>query len=275
MDAFRAYLMRRAAIRSWRAGRVRRLLHLVDLDGYARRDIGTLSGGEQQRVALARALAPRPRLLLLDEPLSALDAALRGRLARDMRRILRAEHVTAVFVTHDQSEAFAVADTVAIMLDGKIARAGTPATLWRTPASESVARFLGCRWFLDGHIDPPVFPGGPPVLRTQFGAVPLPSALPERLGHPDDIDDAEPRDGVWDSIGHSVPVRVGLRPGTLRVADDDPCVAGAETRTTTAGPIAQVTVGTLCGVEAAVVPRAAIGDHPTLDPATLAVIHTM
>jgi thiamine transport system ATP-binding protein len=274
----RAYLARRAAIRTWRADRVDNLLHLVDLEGYARRDVGTLSGGEQQRVTLARALAPRPRLLLLDEPLSALDAALRGRLARDMRRILRAEHVTAVFVTHDQSEAFAVADTVAVMLDGRIAQVGTPATLWRTPISEPVARFLGCRWFLDGHIHPPTSPGGPAVLRTRFGTVPVPYRLVAGPGFVSKADDAvaaatSPA-AAPPQPERSVPVRVGLRPGTLRIAEHDPKMARAEIRTTTAGPIAEVTLDALGDIEVTVASRAAIGGGPALDSATLAVICT-
>lgn len=131
-----------------RAPQVARLLELVGLPGSQRRDIATLSGGERQRVALARSLAPRPRLLLLDEPLSALDRALRDRLATDLRAVLETTGTTAVFVTHDQDEAFAVADEVAVMAAGRIAQVDTPARLWRAPASEQVARFLGYEAFV-------------------------------------------------------------------------------------------------------------------------------
>ena len=101
-----------------RTTRVRELLDLVGLSGFESRLPATLSGGERQRVALARALAVEPRLLLLDEPLSALDATLRGRLALDLREILRAAGTTALMVTHDHEEAFTVADEMAVMRDG-------------------------------------------------------------------------------------------------------------------------------------------------------------
>ncbi|MCG2799530.1 MAG: ABC transporter ATP-binding protein [Cellulomonas sp.] len=131
-----------------RAGEVARLLDLVGLPGSQQRDVATLSGGERQRVALARSLAPRPRLLLLDEPLSALDRALRERLATDLRAVLETTGTTAVFVTHDQDEAFAVADRIAVMAAGRLSQVATPAELWRAPASAAVARFLGYEAFL-------------------------------------------------------------------------------------------------------------------------------
>ena len=105
-----------------RAARVAALLELVDLAGFERRSVATLSGGEKQRVALARSLAPEPRLLLLDEPLSALDSALRQRLAADIRQILRATGTAAVFVTHDPAEAEVVADRILTMRDGRLQR---------------------------------------------------------------------------------------------------------------------------------------------------------
>jgi len=128
--------------------RVDELLTLVGLPGYGRRDPATLSGGERQRVALARALAPRPRLLLLDEPLSALDRALRERLAADLRSVLLATGTTALFVTHDQDEAFAVADEVAVMAAGRLLQVDAPARLWRRPADATVAAFLGYEAFV-------------------------------------------------------------------------------------------------------------------------------
>jgi thiamine transport system ATP-binding protein len=130
------------------AERVAELLELVGLPGQQRRDPATLSGGERQRVALARALAPRPRLLLLDEPLSALDRALRERLAADLRAALLATGTTAVLVTHDQDEAFAVADRVAVLDAGRLLQVAPPAQLWRAPASREVAAFLGYEAFL-------------------------------------------------------------------------------------------------------------------------------
>ena len=130
------------------AERVAELLELVGLPGQQRRDPATLSGGERQRVALARALAPRPRLLLLDEPLSALDRALRERLAADLRTALLATGTTAVLVTHDQDEAFAVADRVAVMDAGRLLQVATPGELWRAPASREVAAFLGYEAFI-------------------------------------------------------------------------------------------------------------------------------
>jgi thiamine transport system ATP-binding protein len=136
------------ASRAARASRVAELLSAVGLDGYGRRAVGTLSGGEQQRVALARALAPTPQLLLLDEPLSALDRSLRERLAADVRSTLVATGTTALFVTHDHDEAFTVADRVAVMSRGRLLRIDTPARLWRDPGSREVAAFLGYEAFV-------------------------------------------------------------------------------------------------------------------------------
>ena len=141
-----AFGLRMAGLaRADRVERVAQLLALVGLDGYERRAVGTLSGGEGQRVALARALAPEPTLLLLDEPLGALDRQLRDRLVEELPALLRALGVSAVHVTHDHDEAFAVADRVAVMAPGRIVRTGGPAEVWADPGTESVARFLGHR----------------------------------------------------------------------------------------------------------------------------------
>ncbi len=137
--------------------RVQQVLALVGMGGFAERPIYELSGGEQQRVALARSLAPAPRLILLDEPLGALDRALRERLMLDLRRILkeaggmigRPEGITAVYVTHDQAEAFAIADRVMVMNQGKIEQAGSPNTLYRYPRTPFVAKFLGMENLLE------------------------------------------------------------------------------------------------------------------------------
>lgn len=129
--------------------RVRWALRLVGLEGFDKRDVNTLSGGESQRVALARALAPGPRLLMLDEPLGALDRALRERLLDDLRSILRSLKQTTVYVTHDQEEAFGLADRVVVMRAGRINQIGTPESLYTNPTSPFVARFLGLTNLLD------------------------------------------------------------------------------------------------------------------------------
>ncbi|WP_030808631.1 ABC transporter ATP-binding protein [Streptomyces sp. NRRL F-2799] len=122
---------------------VQELLELVGLPGASRRAVAGLSGGEQQRVALARALAPRPRLLMLDEPLGQLDRSLRERLVVELRELFSRLGTTVLAVTHDQGEAFALADRVVVMRDGRIAQSGTPLEVWRRPADAFVARFLG------------------------------------------------------------------------------------------------------------------------------------
>jgi thiamine transport system ATP-binding protein len=133
-----------------RGERVAELLDLVGLSDLAGRYPGTLSGGERQRVALARALAAAPRLLLLDEPLSALDAGLRERLAEDVRRILLAAGTTAVMVTHDHDEAFTIANSLAVMRSGRIVQAGPIGEVWRSPADADTALFLGYARVLQG-----------------------------------------------------------------------------------------------------------------------------
>lgn len=138
--------------RSAVAQRVAEMLRLVELEGFDKREISQLSGGEQQRVALARSLAPGPRLLMLDEPLGALDRALRERLMVDLRRILKEVGVTAVYVTHDQAEAFAIADQLVVMNAGQIEQVGTPERVYAQPATPFVARFLGFENVLAGRV---------------------------------------------------------------------------------------------------------------------------
>ncbi|MCW2783636.1 MAG: transporter [Marmoricola sp.] len=130
--------------------RVEELLELVGLDGFGPRMPQTLSGGERQRVALARSLAVEPRLLLLDEPLSALDRGLRERLAADLHDILRRAGTTTLLVTHDHDEAFAIADRMVVMRAGRVVQAGELAEVWRQPADAWAARFLGYADVLDG-----------------------------------------------------------------------------------------------------------------------------
>lgn len=134
------------------AVQVEAMLRLVGLEGFEKRSVTQLSGGEAQRVALARSLAPNPRLLMLDEPLGALDRALRERLMWELRDILKTVGVTAVYVTHDQAEAFAIADQVAVMNRGRIEQLGPPETIYRTPATPFVARFLGLSNLAEGKI---------------------------------------------------------------------------------------------------------------------------
>jgi len=123
--------------------RVNDLLSLVQLQGYERRIVTELSGGEQQRVALARALAPEPEILLLDEPLSALDARLRKDLRGEIKRIQRELGITTVYVTHDQEEALAISDHIAVMNDGRVAQTGTPHDIYMRPDHPFVADFVG------------------------------------------------------------------------------------------------------------------------------------
>jgi thiamine transport system ATP-binding protein len=134
------------------AARTTELLELVGLAGFERRSVGTLSGGEQQRVALARALAPEPRLLLLDEPLGSLDRRLRDRLLDDLSQLFEQLDVTAVYVTHDQTEAFTLGDRVAVMRAGRVVQVASADDLWAHPRDEDVARFLGLTNVSDGDI---------------------------------------------------------------------------------------------------------------------------
>ena len=122
---------------------VSEMLELVGLDGYGNRSIDALSGGQKQRVALARSLAPRPKLLMLDEPLGSLDAGLRERLVIELRDIIKQIGLTAIYVTHDQQEAYAIADRIAVMNHGKIEQFDRPQALYQRPETAFVARFLG------------------------------------------------------------------------------------------------------------------------------------
>ncbi|NNN36242.1 ABC transporter ATP-binding protein [Streptomyces sp. S3(2020)] len=155
------------ASRTEQDSRVRELLDLVGLPGAGRRAVASLSGGEQQRVALARALAPRPRLLMLDEPLGQLDRSLRERLVVELRELFGRLGTTVLAVTHDQGEAFALADRVVVMRDGRIAQSGTPLEVWQRPANEFVARFLGFENVVEGVV-------GGEAADTPWGKLPVP-----------------------------------------------------------------------------------------------------
>jgi thiamine transport system ATP-binding protein len=178
--------------------RVDELLAMVDMAGMGDRDPTSLSGGQQQRVALARALAPEPEVLLLDEPLSALDARLRERLRVQVRSIQRELGITTVYVTHDQAEALAISDRVAVMRSGRIEQVDAPEAIYREPATRFVAEFVGDNNVLDGEVTAT----DPPAVAVDGVKLPVPR-------------DAELRDGD--------PATVSIRPEDVRLdPDGDP-----------------------------------------------------
>ena len=130
--------------------RVKEMLALVNLSGYEKRRVDKLSGGQQQRVAIARAVVNRPKVLLLDEPLAALDAKLRKDMQNELKRIQRTLGITFIFVTHDQEEALSMSDTVVVMNEGKIQQIGSPTDIYNEPKNAFVADFIGESNILDG-----------------------------------------------------------------------------------------------------------------------------
>ena len=132
--------------------RVAQLLKMVSLEGYAKRYPHELSGGQQQRIALIRALAPKPDLLLMDEPFSSMDVELREELAIEIRDILKHENITAILVTHDQNEAFIVADTIGVMQEGKLTQWADGYELYHQPATAFIADFIGQGVFIEGEV---------------------------------------------------------------------------------------------------------------------------
>jgi iron(III) transport system ATP-binding protein len=156
------------------AAKVKEALVLVRLSGFERHSAATLSGGQQQRVALARALIREPKLLLMDEPLSNLDAKLREEMRDEIKELTRSLGVTTLHVTHDQIEAMALADLMAVMYDGKILEIGQPEALYRNPGNRSVAEFLGRTNWLSGVV------AGNGTVTTEMGLVKCP--LPNRAG---------------------------------------------------------------------------------------------
>ncbi len=138
--------------RSERQQRIKQLLALVSLQGLESRYPHEISGGQQQRIALARALAPKPDLLLLDEPFSSMDIELREELATEVKQILKSENMSALLVTHDQNEAFVVADTIGVMKDGKLLQWSDDYTLYHQPTSAFVAGFIGLGSFIEGEM---------------------------------------------------------------------------------------------------------------------------
>ena len=206
-----------------KAARTAELLALVGLTGLERRSPHELSGGQQQRVALARALAPEPQVLLLDEPFSNLDAALRAQVRGEVRAILKAAGMTCVFVTHDQEEALSLADEVAVMFDGQIAQCAAPEMLYHQPVSRAVAAFVGEANFLPGE-------AAGDTAHCALGPVPLaePAGGPvDLLIRPEDLrlnGEGVPALVVWrEFYGHDQ--RAGLR-----LADDTVLVARLDAR---------------------------------------------
>ncbi len=183
--------------------RVGRALDLVRLPGTERRSIGSLSGGQQQRVALARALAPEPQVILLDEPLSNLDAALRERTRRELRSLVKDIGITSVYVTHDQEEAFDLSDRIAVMNEGRLEQVGPAEQLYHHPATQFVATFLGRVGTVEA-VAEASFAGGGLSCRLAGGVV-WPALAPE--GH--------------DSLPQGTTVHVLARPEALAFAPAD------------------------------------------------------
>ena len=204
--------------------RVAKMLELVELPGFAGRAIHEISGGQQQRVALARALAPAPRVLLLDEPLSNLDPTLRERTRGQLRRLLRRIGITAVWVTHEQQEAFDVGERIALLDDGRLQQLGTAEDLYARPVSPFVANFVGDASWLSGRADGAgtvEFSGGV-VWSLAAGGDPGPGEV-EVLARPEDLRLTDGGSGVLTGVvrelrfvGHSTFVTVVLG-GTARL----------------------------------------------------------
>jgi putative spermidine/putrescine transport system ATP-binding protein len=184
-----------------RATRVAELVALTNITGLENRRIDQLSGGQRQRVALARAVAIRPGILLLDEPLTALDAALRDRLRGELNRLLRALGITAIYVTHDQSEAMELGDRIVVMSEGAIAQIGTPRDIYFTPRNRFVAEFIGAANIIDasvenGHL---MLPGGRQPISSQVNlAVAIAMVRPESIHLA--VPGAAPLTGIVDSV---------------------------------------------------------------------------
>lgn len=160
------------------ATKVRDTLKLVRLEGFERHSAATLSGGQQQRVALARALVREPKLLLMDEPLSNLDAKLREEMRDEIKDLTRMLKMTTLHVTHDQTEAMALADLMAVMSDGRILEVGEPESLYRRPSNRTVAEFLGRTNWLTATVE------GPDVVRAEMGIVKCPLQNGVAIGSP-------------------------------------------------------------------------------------------
>ncbi len=229
--------------------RIAEALALVGLGGFERRGVAELSGGQQQRIALARALAPEPRVLLLDEPLSNLDPALRERTRRELRTLIRRVGITTVIVTHEQEDAFDLADTVAVLNEGRLEQVGTPEALYHHPATPFVARFIGRSSWMAGR----VAPGEGGGLRVA-------------------LDGAEWRLLAGLAAGGPVPagaVQVMMRPEALRFAPPGTGLAGEVTDRRFAGAGTYYLVRTGAGISIEVLAGATdarVGDRVALAP---------
>jgi len=221
--------------REKRAERVAEVLSLVDMDGYADREVTALSGGQQQRVAVARALAPKPRVLLLDEPLSNLDPGLRERTRRELRSALVQAGVTTVFVTHEQEEAFALGDRIAVLNDGLLEQVGSARSLYEEPESVFVATFVGRASTLSG-------------IKTAGGEVRIAESVSWNAEVPEDL-------------GEGAPVTVVVRPEAVSFTDG-PGLEGSvtECRYTGARAFFTVSAGNLSVELEAPVDSASVGD---------------
>jgi len=184
-----------------RASRVAELVRLTNITGLENRRIDQLSGGQRQRVALARAVAIRPGILLLDEPLTALDAALRERLRSELNRLLRALGITAIYVTHDQSEAMELGDRIVVMSKGKIAQIGTPREIYFTPRNRFVAEFIGAANIIEASVENGelVLPGGRQRITSQINL-----AAAVAMVRPESIRLVEATDGALIGVVDSV-----------------------------------------------------------------------
>ncbi|GIJ81311.1 iron(III) transport system ATP-binding protein [Micromonospora phaseoli] len=248
------YGLDRAARRS---GRIDEVLTLVGLAGYGDRMPHQLSGGQQQRVAVARALAPRPSVVLLDEPFSALDAGLRTGLRHDVREALRADGATGVLVTHDQGEALSVADQVAVLCEGRVVQSAPPTTIYREPADPWVAGFVG-----DAMLLPAVVEQG--AARTALGILPVTGATADGpatvLVRPEQLRFADGRDAVAATVlrhdfhGHDALIGLRLADGTqvtARILDGAaPVPLGGEVTVRVDGAARAFPARTLAGLPA-------------------------
>jgi ABC-type Fe3+/spermidine/putrescine transport system ATPase subunit len=172
--------------------RVASLMKQIDLEGFEKRKVTDLSGGEQQRVALARALATQPRLLMFDEPLGALDRTLKEILLKELRTILQKARIPAIYVTHDQDEAFTLADRILLLHDGKIIREGTPAEVWSEPGSAWAARFLGVGNVINGIVI------SPKKVKTEYGIFAMSCRHKHSTGQPISLLLEQSEDGVYE-----------------------------------------------------------------------------
>lgn len=206
--------------RKERARRITALLEAVGLRDLAGRYPNELSGGQQQRVALARALAPRPAVILMDEPFSNLDAALKAQMRQEVFALLKAEGMSAILVTHDQKDAFAVSDRVAVMNQGRIEQIGTPREIYQRPATRFVASFVGATNLVSGR-----FLLQPPCIETPWGCIPCREVAGLALG---------------------ADVTVSIRPDSLRVDPEGP-FSGQVIAAVYGGNSIEVTVEVPCG----------------------------